>query len=218
MSQEEQALQAGQSHLAAADPAADAAIAAALTALASAGSYFTGAERLAMCMHARCARGLSATAPEVRSIIATSVARVATEAMHSRQEHVAAWQTEGLDVLAFVEMVSVVAQISAIDSYRIGLGAALDPLPAPVPGEPTGASDERAVTSNAWVPTVGVALAPTALNALPVEKAAKDAMAKEWYLTDEFVHKYDVEPGRELTRAQMELVASRTSYLNECFF
>jgi hypothetical protein len=61
-------------------------------------------------------------------------------------------------------------------------------------------------------------LAPTALNALPNEKAAKDAMSKEWYLTDEFVHKYNIDPGRELTRAQMELVAARTSFLNECFF
>jgi len=200
------------------DPAADAAIATALTALTSAGSYFTGVERSAICLHARHARGLTASAPEVLPIIASSVARVATEAMHSRQEHVAAWQAEGLDVLAFVEMVGVVAQISSIDSYRIGLGAPLDPLPAATAGEPTGASDERAVTSNAWVPTVGVALAPTALNALPVEKASKDAMSREWYLTDEFVHKYTVEPGRELTRAQMELVASRTSYLNECFF
>ena len=112
----------------------------------------------------------------------------------------------------------MVAVITSIDSYRIGIGAQLDPLPDPSPGEPVPVVHERAAKLNAWVPTVGVALAPTALSALPNEKATKDGLGKVWYLTDEFVHKYDVEPGRELTRPQMELVASRTSWLNECFF
>ena len=71
---------------------------------------------------------------------------------------------------------------------------------------------------NAWLPTVGIALAPTALSALPNEKANKDALNKPLYLADDVIHKYDVEPGRELTRPQMELVAARTSWLNECFF
>ncbi len=209
---------ASQPTLAAPDTAADAAIANALAHLAAPGSFFTGAERLALAQHARYSRGLDPTPAELSPVVADAVRRVAVEAMHSRAEHVAAWEADGHDVLAFVELVAVVAQICSIDSYRVGLGVNLDPLPAPVAGDPTPANDDRAVTSNAWVPTVGVALAPTALNALPEEKVVKDAVSKEWYLTDEFVHKYDVDPGRELTRAQMELVASRTSYLNECFF
>ena len=209
---------ASQPPLAAPDPQADAAIANALGTIATAGSFFTGAERIALAQQARFARGLSTEAPELPPLVADTVRRVAVEAMNSRSEHVASWEADGRDVLAFVELVAVVAQISSIDSYRVGIGAPLDPLPDPIPGEPTPAIDDRAVTSNAWVPTVGIALAPTALNALPNEKQSKDAISKEWYLTDEFVHKYDVDPGRELTRAQMELVASRTSYLNECFF
>lgn len=209
---------ASQPTLANPDPAADAAIAKGLVNLASAGSFFTGAERVAMAQQARFARGLDPTAPDLSPIVADSVRRVAVEAMNSRQEHVAAWEAAGLDVLAFIEMVAVVARISSIDSYRVGLGVALDPLPEPIPGSPTPAVDERAVTSNAWVPTVGVAIAPTSLSALPNDKAVKVEISKEWYLTDEFVHKYADDPGRELSRAQMELVASRTSYLNECFF
>lgn len=209
---------ASQPTLAAPDAAADAAIADALANIATAGSFFTGAERIALAHQARYARGLESIASQLSPVVAEAVRRVAVEAMNSRSEHIAAWEAEGHDVLAFVELVAVVAQVSSIDSYRIGLGVALDPLPQPVPGQPVRADDDRAITTNAWVPTVGVALAPTALNALPNEKAAKDAVSKEWYLTDEYVHKYDIDPGRELTRAQMELVASRTSYLNECFF
>ena len=65
---------------------------------------------------------------------------------------------------------------------------------------------------------MGIALAPTALSALPRENAAKAALGAAWYITDKVIHQYDVEPGRELTRPQMELVAARTSWLNECFF
>ncbi len=204
--------------LAAHDPEAEVAVADALTNLATAGSFFTGAERLAIAQHARFSRGLDPTPSDLPPVMADAVRRVAVEAMNSRSEHIAAWEAAGHNVLSFIEMVAVVAQISSIDSYRVGIGAALDPLPQPVPGDPSPLVDDRAVTSNAWVPTVGVALAPSALSALPNEKAIKDAVSKIWYLTDEFVHKYTADPGRELTRAQMELVASRTSYLNECFF
>lgn len=207
-----------QQTLAMPDPAAEAVVVAALQHMATPGSFFTGAERLAFAAHARVARGLVASGPELRPIIASTVARVAADAASSRAEHVAAWQAEGLDVLAFLELVAVVAQISSIDSYRVGIGAPLDALPEPVPGDPVPNIEEKAVTSNAWVPTVGIALAPTALSALPDERASKGTLGNTWYLTDKVIHTYDVEPGRELTRAQMELVASRTSWLNECFF
>lgn len=200
------------------DAAADAEIQKALIAIATPGSFFTGAERMAFAEHARIARGLVEGESNLVPIVASTVARVATEAMTTRAHDVAAWEQDGRDVIAYVELVSVVALICSIDSYRLGLGAPLDPLPAPVPGDPVPAVNAEAVKSNSWVPTVGVALAPTAMSALPNAGATKRPLAAAWYLTDQFVHKYDVEPGRELTRPQMELVAARTSYLNECFF
>ena len=171
-----------------------------------------------MAAHARSARGLAEASAELPPIVAEAVARVAAEAMATRQSHVEAWVDSGRDVLAYVELVSVVAQIASIDSYRIGTGADLDPLGEPVDGEPMPEVADGASMMNAWVPTVGVALAPTALSALPCEKAAKAALGAAWYLTDDVIHQYAVEPGKELTRSQMELVAARTSWLNECFF
>ena len=200
------------------DSAADAAIQVALKGLATPGSFFTGAERISFAEHARFARGLTASGPTLPPVVVAAVARVAVEAKSSRSSDVDAWVADGRDVVSYVEMVSVVALISSIDSYRIGVGAPLDPFPEPVAGDPVPAVDERAETSNSWVPTVGVALAPTAMSALPAEGAIKRPLAATFYLTDEYVHKYDVEPGRELTRPQMEFVASRTSHLNECFF
>lgn len=171
-----------------------------------------------MAAQARVARGLADTGADLAPIVAEAVARIAAQAMATRQSHVEEWVGSGRDILAYVELVSVVAMIASIDSYRIGLGTDLDPLPEPVDGEPAPEIAEGASMMNAWVPTVGVALAPTALSALPREKAAKAALGAAWYLTDNVIHQYDVEPGRELTRSQMELVAARTSWLNECFF
>lgn len=200
------------------DPVTDAAITNALAAIAKPGSFYTGAERISFAEHAREARGLGTAASPLPAAEAEAVARVAAEAMTSRSHHVEDWIQTGRDVLAYVELVSVVAQVCGIDSYRIGLGSALDVLPAPVPGDPAPNVHPDAQKMNAWVPTVGIALAPTSLSALPDEAAPKKALAAAWYITDDVIHKYDVEPGRELTRSQMELVAARTSYLNECFF
>lgn len=200
------------------DPAAEAVIAESLAHLASPGSFFTGAERVAIAQHARVARGLAASAPELPPIVAEAAARIAVEAITVRPPHIDAWVADGRDVVAYVELVAVVAKICSIDSYRNGLGTQLDALPAPVPGDAVPDVAENAQTMNAWVPTVGIALAPTSLSALPKEKASKAALGEVWYINDKQVHQYDVEPGRELTRAQMELVASRTSWLNECFF
>lgn len=200
------------------DPAAELVIVESLAHLASPGSFFTGAERLAIAQHARVARGLADSAPELPPIVAEAAARVAVEAITVRPPHIDAWVGDGRDVVSYVELVAVVAKICALDSYRNGLGVALDHLPAPVPGDPVPEVAPDAQKMNAWVPTVGVALAPTSLSALPRERASKAELGKVWYINDKQVHQYDVEPGRELTRAQMELVASRTSWLNECFF
>lgn len=200
------------------DPEADQAIEQALIEIGSPGSFFSAAERLDVAAAARAARGLGGSPSSIPADVAEQVTRIAVEAMKTRPEHLAAWEAEGREILAYVELVAIVARISAIDSYRVGLDAELDPLPEPVPGEPAPAVDEKAVKTNAWVATVGPAVAPSALSALPNEKAAQAALAARWYLTDDVIHKYDVEPGREITRPQMEFVAARTSWLNECFF
>ena len=200
------------------DEDADAVIRETLATIAAPGSFFTGADRVAFAEHARAARGLAGAHSMLPPVVASAVARVAAEAMNTRSTDVAAWEQDGRDVLAYVELVAVVALISSIDSYRIGTGATLDALPDPQPGEPVPVVDDRAEKTNSWVPTVGPALAPTALSALPNESAAKRPIGSTFYITDKVVHQYDVEPGRELTRPQMELVAARTSWLNECFF
>lgn len=200
------------------DVDAEQAIAAVWESIGSPGSFFTAAERVSFVEHARAARGLATAQSSLPPVVAEAVARVAAKAMTSREHHVQAWQQDGRDVLAYIELVSVVSQASGIDSYRFALDEPLDALPTPTPGDPVPVVHPDAKRMNAWVPTVGVALAPTAISALPNESETKKGLGIAWYLPDKVVHQYDVEPGRELTRPQMELIASRTSWLNECFF
>ncbi len=54
--------------------------------------------------------------------------------------------------------------------------------------------------------------------ALPREAAAVRALHAGLYLDYDEVLDLKRDPGRTLTRPQMELVAARTSWLNECFY
>ena len=66
----------------------------------------------------------------------------------------------------------------------------------------------------AWVPIVGPAGALTVLSALPSEQAARNDVHGPLYLRPEEMQDFAYQG--VLSRAQMELLAARTSYLNDC--
>ena len=66
------------------------------------------------------------------------------------------------------------------------------------------------------MPTVGVISPPTALQAVPTEAAVQEELHGALYLS--YADMADLAAVRGLSRAQMELVAARVSYLNDCFF
>ena len=114
------------------------------------------------------------------------------------------------------------------------LGQDLTPIPPPVPGEPTREVPSNPGDHGEWVPTVPPAVATGPLldyyegddEAFPVVRALSLVPAtaigfarvartlylhrKEWPLLDA--------TSRALARPSMELVAIRTSALNECFY
>ena len=67
-----------------------------------------------------------------------------------------------------------------------------------------------------WVPTVGPASPPSALSSVPDEHEAMHDLHAIFYLA--VADMADLDADRGLHRTQMELVAARTSLLNECFF
>jgi hypothetical protein len=187
-------------------------------ALAGPGSFFTGAERLAIARSARAARGEGGTGAPTSAPVSDATVRIAAEAWTIRPHMIAEWAAAGLDVLAYVEVVSVVARVVALDTYVTALGLPLVPLPAPRPGDPEPLVDVAAVVSTGWVPTVGPAKATASLSALPREAAGAEAVTDALYLSYAGVADLRHDPRRPISRPQMELVASRTSWLNECFY
>ena len=182
------------------------------------GSFFSGADRVAVAREARAARGHEPPGPRLGGPASDAIRRIAADPASIRPEMIEVWSLAGLDRLSYVELVSVVAQSAAIDSHVMALGLLLEPLPEPEAGDPDGFIDESAEITNGWVPTVGPAGAPTALSALPREAEALHNLHGALYIGGERFFDLDGDPDRPLTRPQMELVAARTSWLNECFY
>ncbi len=122
----------------------------------------------------------------------------------------------GVSSERYVEVLGIVARLRAIDTFSFAVGAPPPELPESDDATPTGRVAGSASIDGGWVPTVGRAQAPTALSLLPSEHQAMHDLHGVFYLSIEEMS--DLDAHRGLHRAQMELVASRTSLLNECFY
>ena len=131
---------------------------------------------------------------------------------------------EGVDELSgllggpdpYLELLGIVARVVAVDTFDRALGRPVASLPEPRPGEPTRAVNSLARPGAAWVPMVGGSSITHALSMVPEENAEVERLHGALYLT--YAEISDPLVRRSLNRAQMELVAARTSVCNECFY
>jgi hypothetical protein len=116
-----------------------------------------------------------------------------------------------------VEVAALVSMLSSVDGTHRALGAALEPLPDPQPGEPTGDIAEGLKRRRTHVP-VPPGPIPVMFDLLPYEGAVFQSLFGPQYMTgwEMALDTFQRSPG--LNRAQMELVSSRTSIHNECFY
>ena len=177
-----------------------------------AGTWLTGAERAELTRIARS----EATPPDVKVPIRTAAVAVAHHAATVTADLVDDLESRGVSREQYVEIVGVVSRAIAIDTYDRGLGRELREVPAAGPGEPGRATVAAARRRAGWVPTVGPIGPPTALDAVPAEAAAQESLHAVLYLS--YPEMADLHAQRGLTRAQMELVAARVSYLNDCLY
>ncbi len=182
-------------------------------ALAAPGPTLTGAERVGVARTARrvraarCAGGPVPDADDPLGRLAT-VAAAAPAALATGAE--ARLADLGLDVHRYLEVVSVVARTTAVDTALRGLGEPLRPLPDPDPGPPTGEVDAAAAPHGTLVPTVGPPDPTTVLTALPSEARLQEDLHDALLLT--WVGTGDLEVVRDtLHRTQLELVAARAA-------
>jgi len=186
--------------------------------IARAGVWWTGEEKLAMAAVARAAM-TDRTAPQtgLSDAALEATRKVAADASSLRKADIERWEAEGMRVEAYVELVGVVGRLAAIDTAAFGLGLDPAPLPPPVAGAPLEATVPGVDYVDGWVPTDGIAFPPTAYTAVPGATELWIDVSNVLYMPLEemgdpaFVRD-------KATRAQIELVASRTSYLNDCFY
>lgn len=181
------------------------------------GAVFDGSERVAVAAVARAARS-GDTLPVVRlAPAAVEAARVlGGEPAMATEGWVADEIAPAIGYPAYVEIIGVAAQLTAVDTFHRAMGLDLEPLPEPVAGEPNGTIADNAKLRSSWVPTDGPGSVVYALSLVPGEMAGFDDLHGPLYIpvgemgNDLFA--------RSLQRHQMELVAARTSALNDCFY
>jgi hypothetical protein len=139
----------------------------------------------------------------------------------------------GLSIEAYVETVGVVTLLAGADYFARSLGIPPFPLPEPLPGEPSRHRPAGAKPAGAWVPMIApedatgaeeglygkakfVPNIMRALSLVPDQARALQRSSDAHYVAVDQIG--DPTVRRNLDRPQMELVASRVSALNECFY
>nr|NIS39838.1 hypothetical protein [Desulfuromonadales bacterium] len=180
--------------------------------LALPGTWWDGSERVAIAQHARAARyGAEPPPSNLPDPAAEAAETVGARPATIRQE----WVEKIGDAIGYpqyVEITGIASRLAAIDTVHDGLGAAHEALPSPEAGEPSRTEEPQARLGTAWVPMVGGASITQALTLVEQESLAQEDLHGPLYLTYEGMAMLDYVAG--LSRAQMELVAARTSAIN----
>jgi hypothetical protein len=216
--------------------------------VASPGTWFTGAERVAIADETRRARGCTLCRERKAALspfgvdgehddagllpppVVDAIHRVTTDASRLSESWYQSLLRDGLSADAYVEALGVTVLVISVDRFHHALGLPPEPLPAPLAGEPSRVRPDGVCEGEAWVPMLTSKRAaeesgirapsvPFVIRALSLVPAE----LKAW--RDLSGAQYlsedqmlDFGSARAITRSQIELVAGRVSLLNECFY
>lgn len=141
---------------------------------------------------------------------------------------------QGLSVEKYIEVLGTLVCMMSIDEFCRGLGMPLNELPEPQAGDPDNyRPDNLTDNAGAWVPMLKEHInsgpeadlwetdtgnVVRALSLVPNQVRYMLDLLNVHYLSDEQYWDVTESPKGTLTRAQMEIVASRVSALNGCFY
>ncbi len=200
------------------------------------GDWLSGEQRLAAWAQARDAASnpldlarLAALSPEAvpGSHEATSaLSAAAVEVVHRVASDpgrlTRSWADRLIDQLGeerYTELVGVTAIVTVLDCFDRIMGLQTRALPAPVDGEPTGVRPQGVGDVGAWVSqslAKANANVSRTLSLVPTTEGPWRSLVTSHYSRGPEFFKLDWD--RALSRPQVELVAARTTALNECFY
>jgi len=221
--------------------------------LSKPGTWWSGAERVSIAREARlsrqcalCLRRKTALSPygiegehdDGGSGLAPGVVdaahRIATDAGRLTKTWFDSVIDDQFTDAHYVELLGIVSSVISIDTIHIILGLPLDPLPEPVPGEPTRQRPTGLEDIGGWVPAIDPSKASASekdlfatrrasnvsksLSLVPEEHRSMKRVLAAQYIPIEMVPSLGENGGRAISRALMELVGARTSAINECFY
>jgi hypothetical protein len=140
---------------------------------------------------------------------------------------------QGLSPEEYVEIVGTVSQMVSIDEFCRGMGLPPNELPEPLPGQPSRYHPDKVSDFSAWVPMLPtfVESGPEAdlwngrggaviraLSLVPDEVRSMLDLLEIHYLSSNEIWNVAGSPKGTLSRIQAELIASRVSALNGCFY
>lgn len=162
-----------------------------------------------------------------------AIHRLRTDAGRITEKWVKQITSGGLSEEGYVEIVGIVAVLTALDTFDLALGRELRPIPAAQPGQPTRHRPAGARHDLAWVSTLspetarpddpdpfvvhGKANIHRGLSLVPQEVLNFFDLDVELYIHDTQIRQLSVE-NRGISRAQIELVAGRASAINNCTY
>ncbi len=161
-----------------------------------------------------------------------AIHRLVTDASRLTKDWLSKLGEEDIPDTHYVELLSVVVSIRSIDAFHRAMGLPPEPLPQPRSGDPSRLRPTAAGSGEAWVPMLppgrpagseadlwpgptgnvirAMSLVPDAVRWL------KELLDAHYLSMDAVV---DFSRGRgPLSRSQTELIASRVSAINECFY
>lgn len=219
--------------------------------LSGPGTWWTGAERLRMVAEARhasdcplCRQRKAALSPytvpgshrslgELPEVVVEVVHRIRSDAGRLTERWMLGCLAAGLTDAEYVEIVGVVATITALDTFAAAMGAPPRPLPEARPGEPTRRRPKGARKTIAWVPTLTPEdLAPddvdpfTRYGAVHIQRALSlvpDSVIGFFdldialYLPQDAIRDFGTEY-RAISHAQLEFIAAKASSINGCYY
>ncbi|MGE0823086.1 MAG: alkylhydroperoxidase-related (seleno)protein [Candidatus Binatia bacterium] len=221
--------------------------------LAEPGTWWTGAERVAIAAEVRQAAncqlcqdrkdalsaaavtGTHDTTGTLPKLVVEMIHRIATDPGRLSKQWYDQLLAQGLQDTHYVETLGVLGRTISIDSFCRAIGVAQHPLPAPIAGEPPRRRPPTAKVNVAWVPMIpnGEEVGPDAdlyqgrpmpnvvraLSLVPDEvRFSIFVLLPAQYMAPFQVGDPTYDPGRAISRAQMELLAARVSALNQCFY